>query len=107
MANIDPKLRQAITEAEAEDGKTGQSRRVQAVVTLRSKNPAKPLEPAETEESIRALVREAARQTNAEPNELVVFRNLQSFSIDADAKLISKIIDEDGVDSASLNKALE
>ena len=43
----------------------------------------------------------------AEPNELVVFRNLQSFAIDADAKLISKILDEDGVDSASLNVGTE
>ena len=55
------------------------------------RHPTTPLNPAETEESVRAMVEEAAKQTNAEPNELVVFRNLQSFAIDADAKLISKI----------------
>src|ERR1043166_8337249 len=92
MADIDPKLTQAIAEAEGEDGQPGHpARRVQAVVTLRSKHPSKPLDPAETEESARALAQQAAKQTNAEPNDVVVFRNLQSFSIDADAKLISKI----------------
>ncbi len=102
MAEIDPKLAQAISEAEG--GKPGHpARRVQAVVTLKSKDPSKPLDPAETEKSVRTLVEEAAKQTNAEPNDLVVFRNLQSFSIDADATLVSKILDEDQVDSASLN----
>lgn len=104
MADIDPKLTQAINEAEGEAEPGHPARRVQAVVTLKSKYPSKPLDPAETEESIRALVGEAAKQTNAEPNDLVVFRNLQSFSIDADAKLISKILGEDQVGSASLNK---
>lgn len=102
MADIDPKLAEAISAAEG--GQPGHpERRVQAVVTLRSNDPSKPLNPAETEESIRTLVEEAVKQTNAEPNDLVVFRNLQSFSIDADAKLISKILDEDRVGSASLN----
>jgi hypothetical protein len=106
MADIDPKLAQAISEAKA--GSPGHpARRIQAVVTLRSKQPSKPLDPAETEESVRALVGDAAKQTNAQPNDLVVFRNLQSFSIDADATLISKILEEDQVDSASLNVARE
>jgi hypothetical protein len=106
MAEIDPKLAQAISEAET--GSPGDpARRVQAVVTLRSKHPSKPLDPAETERSVKALVEQAAKRTNAKPNDVVVFRNLQSFSIDADAALISKILEEDQVDSASLNVARE
>jgi hypothetical protein len=106
MADIDPKLAQAISKAES--GSPGHpARRVQAVMTLKSKHPSTPLNPAETEESVRALVKDAAIQTNAEPNDLVVFRNLQSFSIDADARLISKILEEDQVGSASLNVARE
>jgi hypothetical protein len=106
MANIDPRLRQAISKAIT--CKAGHpTRRVQAVVTLRSKDPSKPLDPAETEKSVKNLVDKAAQQTNAQPNDVVVFGNLQSFAIDADAKLISKILDEDRVDSASLNEQSE
>jgi folylpolyglutamate synthase/dihydropteroate synthase len=102
MANIDPRLTQAISEAE-DCQPDAPARRIQAVVTLRSKHPSTPLDAAETEKSVRTLVEKAAKQTNAKPNDLVVFANLQSFTIDADAKLISKILDEDHVDSASLN----
>lgn len=108
MADIDPKLEQAINAAESEIAQPGHpSRRVQAVVTLKSKSPLKPLDPAETEASVKTLVEDAAKQTNAQPNDVVVFKNLQSFSIDADASLISKILGEDQVGSASLNKAKE
>jgi hypothetical protein len=34
---------------------------------------------------------------------VVVFPNLQSFSIDADAQLISDLLEDEAVDSASLN----
>jgi hypothetical protein len=44
------------------------------------------------------------KETKAKLNDLVVFKNLQSFTIDGDAKLISKVIDADHVDSASLNE---
>src|SRR5262245_40171635 len=104
MAKIDPKLVQAISEAQ--HGQPGHpKRRVQAVVTLKSKHPTQPVDPAETDEAARNLVENAAKFANAEANDVVVFRNLQSFSIDADAKLISKLLGEDGVDSASLNAA--
>jgi hypothetical protein len=106
MANIDPKLIQAISDAKTY--KAGHpTRRVQAVVTLRSDDPSKPLDPAETEKSVKSLVDNAVKQTKAKPNDLVVFRNLQSFTIDGDANLISKILDEDRVDSASLNKTYD
>jgi hypothetical protein len=100
MANIDPKLLHAITVAKAR----GAGRRIQALVTLRSDNPAKPLDPAETEKSVKRLVDDAVKETKAKLNDLVVFKNLQSFTIDGDAKLISKVIDADHVDSASLNE---
>jgi hypothetical protein len=104
MANIDPRLTRAIDMAKSYTAGSP-SRRVQAVVTLRSDDPSKPLDPNETEKSVKKLVDEAVKKTKANLNDLVVFRNLQSFSIDGDASLISKILDEDRVDSASLNAA--
>ena len=103
MANIDPKLLRALDDAKTV-GADHPTRRIQAVVTLRSDDPSKPLDPAETEESVKSLVESAVKQTKAKLNDLVVFKNLQSFTIDGDAKLISKVLDADGVDSASLNE---
>jgi hypothetical protein len=103
MANIDPKLLEAIDAARTRSA-GHPTRRIQALVTLRSDDPSKPLDPAETEKSVKRLVDDAVKETKAKLNDLVVFKNLQSFTIDGDAKLISKVIDADHVDSASLNE---
>ena len=103
MANIDPKLLHAITVAKTRSA-GHPTRRIQALVTLRSDDPTKPLDPAETEKSVKRLVDDAVKETKAKLNDLVVFKNLQSFTIDGDAKLISKVIDADHIDSASLNE---
>src|SRR5262245_40867647 len=103
MAKIDPKLLRAIDDAKAR--RAGHpTRSIQALVTLRSDDPSKPLDPAETEESVKTLVDNAVKQTKAKLNDLVVFKNLQSFTIDGDANLISEVLDADRVDSASLNE---
>jgi hypothetical protein len=97
MAAIDPRLTKALDDAK------GGRRKVQAVVTLRSDDPSVPMDPARTEESVKTIVEQAARKAGAEPDDVVVFANLQSFSIEADAQLISDLIEDDAVDSASLN----
>jgi len=101
MANVDPKLTKAIREAQRPEGST--VGRVQAVVTLRSKDPATPLDAAHTEAYVRKLIAKTSRQTRQTPNDLVVFPNLQSFSIDAHADFVTRILDDDEIDSASLN----
>jgi hypothetical protein len=103
MAKIDPKLLRAIDAAKTRSA-GHPTRRIQALVTLRSDDPSKPLDPAETEESVKTLVDNAVKQTKAKLNDLVVFKNLQSFTIDGDANLISEVLDADRVDSASLNE---
>ena len=92
--NIDPKLTSALRRGKGS---------VQAVVTLRPKEPGIPLAPAETEKSVQSIVERASRVTSSTPKDVTVFRNLQSFSIDAKPALIESILDESDVDSASLN----
>jgi hypothetical protein len=99
MAPIDPKLTKALDEAK------GSNRTVQAVVTLRSDDPSTPMDAAKTEDSVKTLVEQASRKAGATPNDVVVFPNLQSFSIDADAQLISDLLEDEAVDSASLNSS--
>lgn len=94
MGKIDPRLQNALRRAEGN---------VQAIVTLRSNDPSNPLAPEATDASVKSLVRDAERETNSHPKDVVVFSGIQSFSIDADSKLIEHILDHDAVESASLN----
>ena len=98
MAKIDPRLTEAIGQAKA-----GGS--LQAVFTLRSDDPQTPLAPDQTEARVKAVVDAAAAKASRKPNRVVVFANLQSFSIDADAKVIANLLDADHIETATLNKA--
>jgi len=98
MAKIDPRLTQAIDSA-----KDGAS--LQAVFTLRSDEPDKPLAPAQTEARVKAVVDAASAKVSRAPNRVVVFPNLQSFSIDANALLIQNLLDAEHIETATLNKA--
>ena len=98
MAKIDPRLTQAI--GQAKDGAS-----LQAVFTLRSDEPDTPLAPAQTEARVKAAVEAASAKASQSPNRVVVFPNLQSFSIDADAQVIKNLLDADHIETATLNKA--
>ncbi|MBB6122940.1 hypothetical protein [Sphingobium subterraneum] len=93
MIQLDPKLKRALDSAVES---------VRAVVTLDSKS-AKPLAPEETEASVQSIVERATKKTKIKPRDLVVFPNLQSFSIDADPSFMKEVLSEDSVHSASLN----
>lgn len=73
------------------------------VFTLRSDDPAKPLAPAQTEALVKAVVATAATKAGQAPNRVVVFANLQSFSIDAEVKLIRNLLNADPIETATLN----
>ena len=94
---IDPGLLHALDEPQTGKGP------VQAVVTIGAKGRKGLMTPAETEEMVNNLVDRAARAVNSLPHKLVIFPNLQSFSIEADPVLLRKILDEDEVDAATLN----
>ena len=94
---IDPRLLQAL-----EDTATGKGP-VQAVVTVGAQGGANLLAPAETEKMVKDIVDRAAQASNSLPHKLVIFPNMQSFSIEADPILLRKILDEDQVDAATLN----
>jgi hypothetical protein len=94
---IDPGLLHAL-----DDTTTGKGP-VQAVVMVGAKGRTSPMAPEETKEMVNKLVDRAARECNLLPHKLVIFPNLQSFSIEADPMLLRKILDEDVVDAATLN----
>lgn len=102
MANIDPRLTKAIREARTGGFAKGSS--LQAVVTLRSNDPNKPMDPEQTKRSVNRIVADVGRRLHKEPKDLVIFPNIQAFSIDADAEIIDKILAEDSVDAASLDR---
>lgn len=93
---IDPRLLHAL-EATVAKGP------IQAVISVVAHGRATPMAPAETEEMVKDIVDRAARESNSLPHKLVIFPNLQSFSIEADPILLRKILDEDRVGAATLN----
>jgi len=95
MANVDPKLTKEVARLLKDNGD------LQAVFTLSSGD--KPLAPAETESSVRKLLSRAEEQSSSKPKRVQVFRNLQSFSIEAPAQFIQHLMRAEGVDSAALN----
>lgn len=94
---IDPRLLHAL-----EDTATGKGP-IQAVVTVGAQGRTNPMTPGETEKMVNEIVDQAARECNSFPHKLVIFPNMQSFSIEADPILLRKILDEDRVDVATLN----
>ena len=72
-------------------------------VTVGAKGRKSLMAPEKIEEMVNKLVDRAARACNSLPHKLVIFPNLQSFSIEADPILLRKLLDEDEVDAATLN----
>jgi hypothetical protein len=118
MAKVDPRLLQAINRnsgresARRGSGGAGADARsvgdaatpVQAVITLRSGPDGQPLSPEATEASVHQAVERARSLTTLDAHKVKVYKNLQSFTIEADPEFVKTLIEDDIVDSASLNK---
>lgn len=96
MAAIDPRLVSAI-QAGKPSGRT-----VHAAFTLRNGITGEALSPEQTDEIVKDLVSRASKATTKPVGKVVVFKNLQSFSIEAPAKVVEKLASEDAVDTAAL-----
>jgi hypothetical protein len=55
-----------------------------------------------TDEIVKKMVKKASDHTKKSAEKLVVFKNLQSFSIDAPADLVEKLASEDDIGTAAL-----
>jgi hypothetical protein len=97
---IDPQLKRAL------DPSSGRSGPIQAVIVVGSPAGSKPLAPAESEQMLRGLVDRAAEETQSFPERLVLFPNVQSFSIEADPELLRRLLENDSIDAASLNSSV-
>lgn len=97
-SKIDPRLRQALDQAAPSDG-------VQAVIVANSPS-GQPLPKEESEKMLRDIVDRAAKEVNVSPTSVVLFPYVQSFSIEAEPKLLNRILEDESIDAASLNKAL-
>lgn len=95
---IDPRLKQALAEATVSGGP------IQAVVVVGSPAGSKPLPAAESEQLLRNVVDRAAKASRSTPSRLVLFPNVQSFSIEADPDLLRHLLEDDSIDAASLNR---
>ena len=93
---IDPKLATAIRKGKPED------KNVHAAFTLRNDGKGKALTPERTDEIVRDIIGRVSRETAKAVGKVVVFKNLQSFSVDAPATLVEKLADEDAVSTAAL-----
>ena len=96
-SKIDPRLIQALDHAAPNDG-------VQAVVVVNSPT-GLPLPKAESEAMLRDFVDRASKDVNVSPNKVVLFPYVQSFSIEAEPKLLNRILEDDSIDAATLNQA--
>ena len=118
MAKVDPRLLREITRSGRESARRGGNRGgagnaseadgaatpIQAVITLRSGPDGKPLSPEATEASVHEAVERARSITALDARKVKVFKNLQSFTVEADPEFVKTLIEDDIVDSASLNK---
>jgi hypothetical protein len=120
MAKVDPRLLQEINRntrsaresSPTRGGAAGGAESVagsgaapiQAVITLRSGDDGKPLSPEATEAHVHDAVERARSRTALEARKVKVFKNLQSFTVEADPEFVKSLIEDDIVDSASLNK---
>ncbi len=94
-ALVDPKLEMAIRKEKAGNGQ------VHAAFTLRGTN-GKVVSPEETGRIVKKIVRKASRETKKSAAKVVVFKNLQSFSIEAPADLVERLAREDDIGTAAL-----
>ena len=94
-ALVDPKLTAAIRNGKAYGGE------VHAAFTLRGDN-GEVLSPETTDRIVKEIVSKAATETKKAAGRLVVFKNLQSFSIEAPAVLVEELAKEDRIGSAAL-----
>lgn len=94
-ATVDPKLATAIRNGKARDGS------VHAAFTLRGPQ-GQPLSPETTGKIVERVVKQASKDTNRSVGKLVVFKNLQSFSVEAPAALVERIATEDSIGTAAL-----
>ena len=92
---MDPKLVRAIRNGKERDGS------VHAAFTLRSVN-GKALSPETTDRVVKEILGKASQATQKAADRLVVFKNLQSFSVEAPAEFVEKLADEDAVGTAAL-----
>ena len=83
-SKIDPRLTRALDAASPSDG-------VQAVVVVNSPT-GTPLPRAESEEMLRGVIDRASKEVNISPKKTVLFPNVQSFSIEAEPKLLKRIL---------------
>jgi hypothetical protein len=116
MAKVDPRLLQEINRSGRESARTRRgggtsgsdagsaAEPIQAVITLRSGDDGKPLSPEATEAHVHEAVERARSRTALDARKVKVFKNLQSFTVEADPEFVKTLIEDDIVDSASLNK---
>jgi hypothetical protein len=122
MAKVDPRLLREITRSGKESarrrgagagGSSGSDAEntgstapepVQAVITLRSGPDGRPLTPEATEACVHQAVERARSLTALDARKVKVFKNLQSFTVEADPEFLKTLLEDDIVDSASLNK---
>lgn len=98
-ASVDPRLTKAIKDARKGANVAGTT--VQATVKLRSPDPAKVMSPAQTTRSVRQIIDKVTKRVQRKPRDLLIYGNLESFSISADAELVDRILSEDNVEAAS------
>jgi hypothetical protein len=91
-------------DAAGDDAERGTAEPIQAVITLRSGDDGKPLSPEATEAHVQEAVERARSRTALEARKVKVYKNLQSFTVEADPEFVKTLIEDDIVDSASLNK---
>lgn len=94
--DVDPKLSRAIAKGMA----SGEP--VHAAFTLRNSREGTSLSPETTDRIVHELVSRAAREADVAARKLVVFKNLQSFSIDAPAALVEKLVADEAIGTAAL-----
>ena len=118
MAKVDPRLLQEINRSSRESsriatrrrrrrrgsGAESAPRRSRPSSRLRSGDDGKPLSPEATEAYVHEAVERARSRTALDARKVKVFKNLQSFTVEADPEFVKTLIEDDIVDSASLNK---
>ncbi|UVO52813.1 hypothetical protein [Sphingomonas sp. SUN039] len=95
-SRIDPKLSKAIRKNLPDDAK------VHAAFTLRNGSDGTRLTPETTDQVVREIVERASKETDTAAEGLVVFKNLQSFAIEAPASLVEKLTGDDAIGTAAL-----
>jgi hypothetical protein len=94
---IDPELLRQLESASAGN--------VQAVFVLKPSDPEKTiLDPEETEAVVKRVLKRVARQTGTKPDDSHVFRNLQSFVLDAPATFVRRLIEQKEIAAATANR---